>query len=75
MNDASCTKQGSNSEANGRVVIELSQDQVEIIGTSLPAENCEPISREEQAKNLDEFLKQLSSDLNIKKVILSHGRF
>ena len=45
---------------NGRVVIELEQDKVEIIGEPLPAECCEPISRQEQHQNMAEFLLEVA---------------
>ena len=47
------------SRDNGRVVIELEQDQLQIIGKPIPANECEPISREEQDKNLTEFMTGL----------------
>lgn len=45
---------------NGRVVLELEQSQVEIIGTSLPVLACEPIGREEQNRNMSEFLQDIA---------------
>lgn len=52
------------SENNGRVVIELSQDKVDVIGIPIPANECEPISRKEQTQNLTEFMTQLVKDFN-----------
>ena len=47
------------SDANGRVVIELEQDQLKIIGEPIPADECKPISRKEQDNNLAEFMSEL----------------
>lgn len=52
-------------DQNGRVVLELEPDQVEVIGQPLSPESCEPISRARQAQNMAEFLSGLASDLNI----------
>ena len=48
------------SNENGRVVIELEQDQVKVIGRPIPACESDPISREEQARNMASFLAELS---------------
>ncbi len=48
------------SEENGRVVIELSQDQVKVIGRPIPACESDPISREDQARKMAGFLAGLS---------------
>ena len=48
------------SEENGRVVIELSPDQVKVIGRPIPACESDPISREEQARKMAGFLVGLS---------------
>ncbi len=48
------------SEENGRVVIELSPDQVKVIGRPIPACESDPISREEQARKMAGFLAGLS---------------
>lgn len=47
------------STQNGRVVIELSQDQVKVIGRPIPACESDPISREEQARNMAGFLSEI----------------
>jgi len=49
------------SQENGRVVIELDQDQVQVIGRPIPACESDPISREEQTCNMAEFLTGLSA--------------
>lgn len=48
------------SEENGRVVIELDPEQVQVIGRPIPACESDPVSREEQARNMAEFLGELS---------------
>jgi len=50
------------SEDNGRVVIELPQENVQVIGKPIPWEKCEPISRKQQSENLNEFLTRLVSE-------------
>lgn len=53
------------SEENGRVVLELDSEQVEVIGKPIPACESDPISREEQAENMAGFLTGLASALNV----------
>lgn len=48
------------SEQNGRVVIELAPDQIEVIGRPIPACESDPISREEQAGKMARFIAGLS---------------
>jgi len=50
---------------NGRVVIELEPAQVEVIGKPIPAIESDPISREEQNRNMAEFLGSLAQEMNI----------
>ena len=50
---------------NGRVVIELESIQVEVIGTPIPAIESDPISREEQNRNMAKFLGGLAAELNL----------
>ena len=52
-------------EENGRVVIELEPVQVEVIGTPIPACESDPISREQQNRNMAEFLGSLAADMNL----------
>lgn len=54
------------SRENGRVVIELEQDQVQIIGTPIPTDKCEPVSRKDQDENLNEFMSELARDFKLK---------
>jgi hypothetical protein len=48
------------SEENGRVVLELDPEQIEVIGQPLPAGGQEPVSRRQQAENMACFLSGLS---------------
>jgi hypothetical protein len=48
------------SEQNGRVVLELDQDQIEVIGTPIPACECE-----KQQQNMAAFLGGLAQDLGL----------
>lgn len=50
---------------NGRVVIELEPVQVEVMGTHIPACESDPISREEQNRNMAKFLGGLAAELNL----------
>ena len=47
-------------QENGRVVIELSPDQLEVIGRPIPACESDPISREEQGMKMARFIAGLS---------------
>jgi hypothetical protein len=55
------------SQENGRVVLELEQVQVDVIGTPIPACESFPISRQQQAQNMGEFLAGLAAGLDIPK--------
>ena len=55
------------SEENGRVVIELEQVQVEVIGRPIPTCESDPISREQQNCNMAKFLGGLAAELNLPK--------
>ena len=50
---------------NGRVVLELEAGQVEVIGQPIPACESDPISREEQARNMANFLAGLSREAGV----------
>jgi len=52
------------SEENGRVVLELESEQVEVIGEPLPVDSQEPVSRQKQAENMGRFLAGLCRDLS-----------
>ena len=53
------------SQSNGRVVIELEQDQLQIIGQPIPANQCEPVSRKGQAQNMAGFMRQVAEDIGL----------
>jgi len=55
------------SNENGRVVLELEPVQIEVIGTPIPAIESDPISREQQNRNMAEFLGSLAKEMNIPK--------
>ena len=50
---------------NGRIVIELDTDQVEILTPPIPACESDPVSRKEQAENMAGFLNGLASACGI----------
>jgi hypothetical protein len=52
-------------EENGRVVIELEPIQVEVIGTPIPARESYPISREQQRRNMADFLGSIAVEMNL----------
>lgn len=52
-------------EDNGRVVLELEQRQVDVIGEPMPARESYPISREKQQQNMAEFLGSLAAECNL----------
>jgi hypothetical protein len=51
------------SQQNGRVVLELEPEQMQVIGTPIPASETEPISREQQNRNLGGFLCDIAKNL------------
>ena len=53
------------SQINGRVVIELETDQVEILSQPIPACESDPIDRKDQAENMAGFLCGLASELGL----------
>lgn len=53
------------SQDNGRVVIELEQDQIELLTPPIPAIESDPISREQQNHNMAAFLGSLAQEMNI----------
>ena len=50
---------------NGRIVIELEPEQVQVIGRPIPACESDPISRAEQARKMANFLAGLSADARV----------
>ena len=63
------------SKENGRVVIELDRDKVKLATKPIPASETKPISRDEQARNMAEFLTGLAKAVNIpaKNAICNSG--
>lgn len=55
------------SQENGRVLIELESPQLEVIGMPIPACESDPISRDQQNRNMAEFLGELTTELNLPK--------
>lgn len=47
------------SHDNGRVVLEFEQNKITLIGQPLPPDQCRPISRQEQAENMSEFMTEI----------------
>jgi hypothetical protein len=54
-------------DQNGRMVIELRPEQVEILTRPIPACESDPISREEQDENLRKFIEDISRSLEEKR--------
>jgi len=52
-------------EDNGRVVIELEAGQVKVIGQPMPAMESFPISREDQGRNMADFLGQIAQEMDL----------
>lgn len=48
------------SDQNGRVVVELEPDQVEVVGTPTPAIESDPVDRQQQAENMADFINRMS---------------
>jgi exonuclease III len=55
------------SDENGRVLIELEPQQVEVIDIPIPACESDPISRDQQNRNMAEFLGTMATELNLPK--------
>ena len=53
------------SDQNGRIVLELEPRQVQVIGTPIPASESEPVSREEQNRNMAAFLVQIAREVSL----------
>lgn len=53
------------SDKNGRVVLELRKDQLKVIGTPIPYTQTEPISQEEQTRNMAEYLTNLAEAIDV----------
>jgi hypothetical protein len=59
---------------NGRVVLELEPWQIEVIGTPLPYEQQEPVSRTQQARNMEGFLCDIAQGMAAANEQASSGR-
>ncbi len=53
------------SPENGRCVIELEADQVEILTPPIPACESDPLSRNDQAENMAEYLSGMAAELGL----------
>lgn len=53
------------SEENGRVVLELEPDQVELLTRAIPTCESDPISRKDQAENMAQFLCETAAEFGI----------
>jgi hypothetical protein len=58
------------SQENGRVVIELNCEQVQVIGRPIPACESDPISRSDQARKMANFLAGLSAETQVPAVLV-----
>lgn len=52
------------SNENGRVVLELPSERVRMIGTPVPYVESDPISGEQQDKNMADFLRRVQDELD-----------
>ena len=50
---------------NGRVVLELATEQIKVIGNLLPWTQQQPVSREQQVKNMGKFLGDIARAVNL----------
>lgn len=55
---------------NGRVVLELEPDQVQLIGRPIPACESDPISRSEQDRKMANFLAGLSAEAQVPAIVV-----
>jgi hypothetical protein len=53
------------SEENGRCVIELEPDQVELLSQPIPACESDPVDRKQQAENMAQFLSGMAQSVGI----------
>jgi len=53
------------SEDNGRIVLELEPEQMQVIGTPIPACESDPVSRAKQEQNMAAFLGGMAQDLEL----------
>ena len=62
------------SDQNGRVVLELDPEQLEVIGTPIPACESDPISTQDQHENMAEFLRQMRDEYRSESDSDNHRR-
>ncbi len=62
-------------DRNGRVVIELDAEQVEVIGRPIPACESDPISREQQAQNMANFLAGICAATQVPAIVVGGRPF
>jgi hypothetical protein len=60
-------------EKNGRVVVELDPEQVQVIGRPIPAIESDPISREQQSAHMAKFLTGLSRAMGVPAIAPRQG--
>ena len=58
---------------NGRVVLELDPDQITVIGTPIPWVESDPVSREQQARNMSGFMQSISDNLRVPGIVVGNG--
>ena len=58
------------SQENGRCVLELDSEQVELLSQPVPAIESDPISRKQQAENMAEFMLGVASAVNVPKTVV-----
>ena len=57
-------------DENGRVVIELDPEQIEIVGQPIPACESDPIPRQEQNQKMAQFLAGLSQEVQVPAILV-----
>ena len=55
---------------NGRVVLELASEQVEVVGQPIPACESDPIPRQEQDQKMAQFLAGLSQEVQVPAILV-----
>jgi hypothetical protein len=61
-------------EENGRVVLELEPNQLQVIGRPIPACESDPISRQRQQQNMAKFLGEISQESGVPVIqVGGHG--
>ncbi len=61
------------SDQNGRVVVELDSEQLEVVGTPIPYIESDPISRKEQEDNMKDYLRRAAEALRRERDMRSSG--